>query len=111
MGSAISIVSDDKNVPCTAGRKRPYPFESEPFLEHEETETFSPARKQLRPTARYIFESLFEHGVQSDITVKAIGRLHVCRPFVVVPPVVNLLGVRIWPPHVSLFHCLWRLYL
>lgn len=76
----MSLLSHDSSASCTTGRKRSYPFDSELLCEHdEEAETFSPARKQMRPTARYIFESLFEHGVQSDINVKAIGRCLSCQ--------------------------------
>lgn len=72
MGGRFSSLSGGMSLDCSNGRKRKH-TELDDVDDEDSDDCNSPVKKQLKPTARYIYESLFEHGVQSDITVIAIG--------------------------------------
>lgn len=36
------------------------------------------SRKKIRTTSAYIFETLFKKGVNSDVTISALGKLFFC---------------------------------
>lgn len=57
-------------------RKKGLPFDSSP---DDGSKMNTPTRKKLKSTSRYIYETLFENGLDSDVTIKALGhswRLH-----------------------------------
>ena len=42
-------------------------------LSEEEVEELSPRRKKIVATSTYIYETLFKKGVNSDVTITALG--------------------------------------
>lgn len=42
-------------------------------LSEEDVEELSPKRKKIVATSTYIYETLFKNGINSDITISALG--------------------------------------
>ena len=54
------------------GQRRKRSLEADAQSE-EEVEELSPKRKKIVATSTYIYETLFKRGVNSDITISALG--------------------------------------
>lgn len=52
------------------GRKRSLEKDS---MSEEEVEELAPRRKKIVTTSTYIYETLFKKGVNSDVTITALG--------------------------------------
>lgn len=73
-GSPLALGPESDSFPRIEGRshrKRPRPLED---TSDEEVEELSPRRKQIQTTSTYIYETLFKRGVNSDITITALGK-------------------------------------
>lgn len=66
-GNTVSEV-----IPTSNERKRGH---SE--LSEEDIQELSPKRKKIQTTSSYIYNTLFRQGVNSDITIHALGACHV----------------------------------
>jgi BTB/POZ domain-containing protein 13 len=67
MGNIVPRSKQQSSQP----KKRSREEESETATE----ELFSfPQRKRIKTTSTYIFETLFENGTNSDVTIKALGK-------------------------------------
>lgn len=80
MGNVLGSGSgDSSSSPGSAqspdrGQRRKRSLEVDP-LSDEEVEELSPKRKKIVATSTYIYETLFKKGVNSDVTISALGQL------------------------------------
>ena len=76
MGNRLSEAASSSDAPTPhvthQDRKRP----AEEMIGGEtDVEDVSPRRKRIRSTSDYIYETLFNQGADSDITIHALGTL------------------------------------
>lgn len=72
MGNRLSEAgpsSDPASPHQEQQRKRP----AEEMIGEQDVEDVSPRRKRIRSTSDYIYETLFNQGADSDITIRALG--------------------------------------
>lgn len=80
MGNAFDRIrsSDQVEPPLTSGQgcdlARKRQFEEPKISPPTPTKDLQPRRKRLKSTSQYIYEALFVHGENSDVTISSLGR-------------------------------------
>ena len=77
MGNRLSEASAPPSTESAAPQAAPQERRkrlAEEMIGEQEVEDVTPKRKRIQTTSDYIYETLFNQGADSDITIHALGR-------------------------------------